>query len=209
MPLTPQWGIRILIGTYYCVHLPLTRENSLANNNDWADQTEQLSVGNRDRMERTLGLTFLTFTSMADDKYFLLPTFAKNINHERREGHIKKQEIKDEESIWDDTATGPLGLTVPMPTPLCDQTQMILTDQSWHAVELRVIGALSLPRFHFARLQMEDFFLKWKNHMEAAINSPLFILSLWFPCVGKTSQRMCSLWLLWDICGLMGDEVLE
>lgn len=105
MTLTPQWGIRILIGTYYCVHLPLTRENSLANNNDWADQTEQLSVGNRDRMERTLGLTFLTFTSMADDKYFLLPTFAKNINHERREGHIKKQEIKDEESIWDDTAT--------------------------------------------------------------------------------------------------------
>lgn len=87
-------------------------------------------MGNRDRMERTLGLTFLTFTSMADDKYFLLPTFAKNINHERREGHIKKQEIKDEESIWDDTATGPLGLTVPMPTPLCDQTQMILTDQS-------------------------------------------------------------------------------
>lgn len=62
-------------------------------------------MGNRDRMERTLDLTFLTFSSMADDKYFLLPTIAKNINHERREGRIKKEEIKDEESIWDDTAT--------------------------------------------------------------------------------------------------------
>lgn len=42
---------------------------------------------------------------MADDKQFLLTKFAKNINCELREGHIKKQEIKDEKSIWDDTAT--------------------------------------------------------------------------------------------------------
>lgn len=55
-------------------------------------------------MKRTLGLTFLTSSSMADNKYFLLTMFAKNINCEQREGHIKKQEIKDEESIWDDTA---------------------------------------------------------------------------------------------------------
>lgn len=102
-----------------------------------------------------------------------------------------------------------LGLTVPMPTPSCDQTQIILTDQSWHAVEIRVVGALSLSRFHFAWLQMEDFFLKWKNHMETAINSVLFILSLWFPCAGKMRQGMCFLWLLWDLYGLMGDEVLE
>lgn len=39
---------------------------------------------------------------MADDKQFLLTKFAKNINCELREGHIKKQEIKDEKSIWND-----------------------------------------------------------------------------------------------------------
>lgn len=95
-------------------------------------------------------------------------------------------------SLW-----RPLGLTVPVLTPSCEQTKMILTDQSWHAVELRVIGALSLPRFHFARLQMEDFFLKWKNHMETAINSALFILSLWFPCVGKMRHKCAPS----DSCG--------
>ncbi len=55
-------------------------------------------------MERTLGLTLLTSSSMTDNKYFLLTKFAKNINYEQREGYVKKQEIKDEESIWDDTA---------------------------------------------------------------------------------------------------------
>lgn len=71
------------------------------------------------------------------------------------------------------------------------RSQMILTDQSWHTVELWVIGALSLPRFHSAWLQMEDVFLKWENHTETAINSGSFFPSLKFP-VGRTKQRMCS-----------------
>lgn len=47
------------------------------------------------------GLTFLSSSSMVDDKYLLLK-FAKNVNCEHRQGHIKK--IKDEESTWDYTA---------------------------------------------------------------------------------------------------------
>lgn len=71
------------------------------------------------------------------------------------------------------------------------RSQMILTDQSWHTVELWVIWALSLPRFHSAWLQMEDVLLKWENDTETAINSVLLYLSPKFP-VGRRKQRVCS-----------------
>lgn len=69
---------------------------------------------------------------------------------------------------------------------------MILTDQSRHAVELRVIGALSLPRFHFPRLQMEDLLLRWENQMETAINLALFILSHAIPLRGQERGGKCA-----------------
>lgn len=69
---------------------------------------------------------------------------------------------------------------------------MILTDQSRHAVELRVIRALSLPRFHFPRLQMEDLLLRWENQTETAINLALFILSHAIPPRGQERGGKCA-----------------
>lgn len=40
------------------------------------------------RMKRTFGLKFVTPSLMADNKYFLLTKFAKDINHVQREDHI-------------------------------------------------------------------------------------------------------------------------
>lgn len=85
------------------------------------------------------------------------------------------------------------------------RSQMILTDQSWHTVELWVIWTLSLPRFHSAWLQMEDVFLKWENHTETAINSVLFYLSLKFPVGGTKAAGV----LPGDRHSLMREEILE
>lgn len=93
-PLIHQWGIHILIGACYCAHRQPNKERKSSKALMIGPIKLSSSLWERGhRIERTLGLNFLT-SSMAGDKYFLLTKFARNINCESQEDHIKKQEKK-------------------------------------------------------------------------------------------------------------------